>query len=240
MSKKPKSDIRSSHGGPVAAQTAATEADSPPLVGIEASDWDMLDQRLLRAAISLRVANDEGAQREAWAEALIATLDFLRNYQDRPPVNQMFVELIGALGDLNEGRQPASLRPSAIKPRRSRSNKAIMDQASAVAMIDALVRAGDDEHTAGTRIATLAVSLGCELPNPQHRSGKDQTPDHVRLLNWRKELGRAGRDPRYAIARDLRLFWRRRLKDYVAKHGCDPKSGAEAMIEMWTCLHRPK
>jgi hypothetical protein len=214
--------------------------DAAPVYIVEAADWDKLEQRLQSAQSHYRSAKNSSEQREAWAEALCAVSDLLRDYQNSIPIIQMFTELVGGLGDLNEGRHPSSLRPNQNKPRRSRPNKAIADQASAVAMIDGLLLAGVDEQTAGKRIAELAERLGCELPNAQRRQGKDRTSDHVRLLNWRKEVGRAQADPRYKMACEIRDYWREQRNEYAQKHRCDPKASAEAMIKFWSALHKPK
>jgi hypothetical protein len=109
-------------------------------------------------------------------------------------------------------------------------------------MVDGLIEAGVDEEAAGIRIAKLASVLGCELPNAQQRAGKRQkTADHVRLLNWRKEVGRADeRNSSYKEAREVRRFWQQQRRKFSKKHGHDPRSCAEAMIKNWEALYQPQ
>jgi hypothetical protein len=215
-------------------------------VKIKQADWNQLQEALRDATDKYRSSTDPGVQREAWVIALRGICNFLREYNDGgigPAV--MITELLGDLSDIHEGRCPARLKPAEGKPKRTTPDNAIADLATAAAMIDFLIDAGDSKDAAARQIAKLATDLGRALPKSQHRGKRrdnaQATPGHVRLLNWRTQLKRSKKGhPSYQLARELYDFWRRHRDDYMKTHKANFREAAEAMIGTWTDMIKPK
>ena len=143
---------------------------SEPVIMIAEADWNQFQGALRDATVKYRSSTDPAVQREAWVIAVSGICKFLREYNDGgigPAV--MITELLGDLSDIHEGRCPARLKPAEGKPKRTTPDNAIADLATAAAMIDFLIDAGDSREAAAKRIAKLATDLGRALPKSQHR-----------------------------------------------------------------------
>ena len=75
----------------------------------------LMDMRT--ASVKYHSSKEMNEKREAWSDMIVAISNLLRPLPDSDiGAIQTFIELQGALGDLNEGRTPEVLKP-AVKSR---------------------------------------------------------------------------------------------------------------------------
>jgi hypothetical protein len=218
---------------------ASTAVPGTPIVEIEAADWSRLWQELQKSAHKYRSSSAPADQRAAWAQALEAICNFLRDYHDdgiEPVI--MLTDLLGALGDLEDGRSPAPLLPTQGSRGRRRVNRDVADLAAASAMIDMLVEAGDSEEQAARRVARLAQAAGAALPMAQRRARRTQEgerPVHDRLLDFRARLRSAKKtDLSFQLTREIYDIWKGVYAQYRQGRQMNPRDAAEAVLKIWS------
>jgi hypothetical protein len=98
--------------------------------------------------------DDIKRERQATFFALEAILWFLRVEGAKPELMRLLLELAGNLNDLNDGKHPESLRPSAPSKNPGKLTNGTMEKIAACAMVDEL-RRGMPVETALTEVARM-------------------------------------------------------------------------------------
>ncbi len=195
------------------------------------------------ATLKYRTSANPEVQREGWSDVIVAISDFLGQLPDADvgPLH-ILTDLIGDLGDLNEGRRPPRLMPSKWTPKRRTTNVAIADYATAAALIEMLIAGGLSEEQAACRVARVAGAIGAALPkNIKKRGRQSERPDHERLLDWRARLRSAkAKDPKFSVAHQIYKFWRDMYRQHKERYRLSEIDAAEDILKMWPGLKGKK
>ena len=204
-------------------------------ISIDTDQYRQFLTTLDAATLKYRSSSDPDVQREGWSDAIVAISDFLGQLPDADAGRlHILTELIGDLGDLNEGRHPSRLMPSKGTPQRRTANVAMADLATAAALIEFLIAGGLSEEQAARRVAKVARGIGSALPKQTTKSNR---ADHKRLLDWRARLRSANPgDPRFSGAREIYESWHDAHRRHRDLYRLSELEAAHDSLKMWRAL----
>ncbi len=142
----------------------------------ETEEYRALISKLTEAATRFRSGDDPAEKRLAIADIIIAVMELVRSDPDDADVGVLapLHDLLGALGDLNDGVQPRLLRKSDLSSARRKDNVYQRDMGAMSAMVDLLVNTGESEKAAARRVVRKAKKIGIGLPD-QTQNSQTQT-----------------------------------------------------------------
>lgn len=198
----------------------------------ETEEYRALISKLTEAATRFRSGDNPAEKRLAIADIIIAVMELVRSDPDDADVGVLapLHDLLGALGDLNDGVQPRLLRKSDLGSARRKDNVYQRDMGAMSAMVDLLVNTGESEKAAARRVVRKAKKIGIGLPDQTQNS---QTQPWESLLNYRGRLRSAKEDdPKFAQAHSVYRTWRELHGQICAEDKLHPDKAAEIVFEI--------
>ena len=194
----------------------------------------LMDMRT--ASVKYHSSKEMNEKREAWSDMIVAISNLQRPLPDSDiGAIQTFIELQGALGDLNEGRTPEVLKP-AVKSRQRDNVTYQMHLGAAAAIVDLLIADGLTQETALRKAVELLKKGGAELPT-RH---KNESSESEAFKRWRDRLGgKEGKQPRFSYAKESHQTIHTASKMLQTDYGFTKEEATKCIVrEIWPTLMR--
>ncbi len=197
-------------------------------------NYNQLLEAQRTAAEKYRSTHDPSVKREAWLELLLATMKFMTTMPNANiGAHHMITELLGCLGDVDEGRTSPLLKPANKKPKRTDTNLNVAEQGVAAALVDILHnnRQGLPLPDAAKRAVRISEKCGLSLPK-QIGPEKGNNRSWKSLINWRKRMNAAkADDPTYDVAKASYHHIMKVHRSNQEEHGYSSADAAKILTE---------
>lgn len=206
----------------------------------ELKHFEKFRDRLIKTKRDYRKSGDPGSRRLAWIESLCVMSDFVRDRleptdEEGIAALQMLDELVAGLEDLNKGRSPPMLIPTATRPHRQIDLATEGDYVTAAVAVDFYVDAGVSLKEAAQKVVSAARKTGASLPPGSH----SQRSDVNCLIDYRKRIrGRGTSAPaKYRDAKEMQEMLHQWRDEKIAEKDMTKKEFADYLLkEIWPAL----